>query len=340
MKNKLLFWISLVLSFLILLPYAVLSVPGNSDDSEGGREATPVTVLLLGKDHAAGNTDVVLVLRYAPSENSLVMMQIPRDTYLENEFDFPKINHIYPACLANGKNEREALVHTASVIGDALGLTFDMALTVELSALSELVDRIGGVPIRVPMDMSYRDPEQGLSISLPAGETVLDGSMAEQFLRFRSGYLEGDLGRVDAQKLFLLAFMKTAYARMDTKTALGLLLTPPRGILYSGNIQALLPIAMTALSKKEACKSLIFSAPGEAVFADGEHKTWYYVLHRDAMGEALDTYFGSDSAPADFDKRGLFLGEDPLLSQIYFAQGRKLRVYGVDEISDIIIQKK
>ncbi len=340
MKRNFLFWGSLVVAVLLLLPYAVLSVPGDSGDHENKKTVPPVTVLLLGKDNAASNTDVVLVMRYTPSENSLVMMQIPRDTYLENEFGFPKINHIYPACLARGDNEREALLYTASLIGDALDLEFDMALSVELAALSELVDRIGGVPIRVPMDMFYTDPAQDLSISLPAGETVLDGRMAEQFLRFRSGYLEGDLGRVDAQKLFLLSFMKTAYIRMDTRTALGLLLSPPKGIVYSGNARTLLPTAMAALSDKEACKPLIFSAPGEAVKAEGVYNTWYYVLCRDAMREALNTYFPSNEERASFDERGSFFTEDSKIADIYFAKNRHLRVYGSDEISDIIIQKK
>ena len=35
-----------------------------------------------------------------------------------------------------------------------------------------------------------------------------NGNTAVQFLRYRSGYVTGDLGRIDAQKLFLNAFAK------------------------------------------------------------------------------------------------------------------------------------
>lgn len=340
MRRKILFFGSLALALLILLPYAVLSVPGDSGDVENKKAARPVTILLLGKDNAASNTDVILVMRYTPSENTLAMMQIPRDTYLENEFQLPKINHIYPACLARGDHEREALLYTASVIGRAFDLDFDMALSVELSALVELVDRIGGVPIHVPMDMTYSDPAQGLSISIPEGETVLDGKMAEQFWRFRSAYLEGDLGRVDAQKLFLLSFMKTAYLRMDAKTALGILLSPPSGILYSGSIYSVLPTVMAALSQREACRTLIFSAPGEAVQAEVGHGTWYYILRRDALVEGLDTYFPDDQKRTNLDRDGRFFFEEPHIADIYFSADRNIRVYGTDEISNIIIQKK
>ncbi len=71
-----------------------------------------------------------------------------------------------------------------------------------------IVDAVGGVDIDIPADMDYDDPEQDLAIHLKAGQHHLNGAQAEGFVRFRSGYEQVDIGRVDAQKLFMSAFLQ------------------------------------------------------------------------------------------------------------------------------------
>ncbi len=339
MKRKWMFFGSILLSLVFLLPYLVLSVPGQGEHIyESKTVSSPLTVLLLGKDDAAGNTDVILFLRYVPEDGSLAMMQVPRDTYLENAYGSPKINHIYPALLAAGKNEREALCETADTIGDAFSISFDFALSVSTSAVSEIVDRIGGVSVVVPMDMAYTDDSQDLRISLSKGETLLDGEAAEKFLRFRSGYQTGDLGRVDAQKIFLLSFLEAVRTRLDFKTVLSLLLAPPRGVVYTGDAAMLLPLARAAFSMRGETHALIFSAPGEATREERDHGTWYYVLNKNALKEGLDSYFPSKNTGGEFDENGLFYNEKTHIADIYFAADQKITVYDADGISNMIIK--
>jgi anionic cell wall polymer biosynthesis LytR-Cps2A-Psr (LCP) family protein len=64
--------------------------------------------------------------------------------------------------------------------------------------------------------MYYKDPNDKpspLVIAIPEGEQLLDGKQAVQFLRYRSGYADADIGRIKAQQ----EFMKSAF-----KQSLGL----------------------------------------------------------------------------------------------------------------------
>ncbi len=74
--------------------------------------------------------------------------------------------------------------------------------------VKEYVNLIGGVEVYVPMDMKYSDPvaDPPLYIDLKQGRQVLDGGdKALQFLRFRKGYADQDLGRIKAQQQFVAA---------------------------------------------------------------------------------------------------------------------------------------
>jgi len=94
------------------------------------------------------------------------------------------------------------------VIKDTFGIMIDYTVYIDLEGFKNMVDIIGGVEVTVPQDMDYDDPAQSLFIHLKAGKQLLNGDKAEQFVRFRHGYANADLGRIDAQKLFMTAFMK------------------------------------------------------------------------------------------------------------------------------------
>jgi anionic cell wall polymer biosynthesis LytR-Cps2A-Psr (LCP) family protein len=59
------------------------------------------------------------------------------------------------------------------------------------------------------MDMRYDDPYQNppLHISLDRGLQRLYGNEAEQFVRFRAGYADQDIGRIRAQQTFMAALL-------------------------------------------------------------------------------------------------------------------------------------
>ncbi len=97
-----------------------------------------------------------------------------------------------------------------SVIGSTFGIYFDYYAIVSTDAFVKIVDAIGGVDIYVQEDMKYHDPLQNLHIDIKAGQQHLNGKQAEGFVRYRSGYVQADIARLDAQKIFLTAFFKKA----------------------------------------------------------------------------------------------------------------------------------
>ena len=97
-------------------------------------------------------------------------------------------------------------------------------MRLDLTAVEADIDALGGVTITVSQDMDYDDPYQNLSIHLQAGEQTLSGKDAVGLLRYRKGYPEGDLKRVEVQQAFLMelfrqkcnpAYLKEIPAVMD-----------------------------------------------------------------------------------------------------------------------------
>ena len=171
--------------------------------------------LLIGKDRGGGNTDVIMVLSFDTKNDKIAILQIPRDTYLNVPYSFKKANSVYAAgsraASAQGKNKDEQKKAGVEALENAiltnLGVVIDRYVFVDITGFRGIVDAVGGVDIFIQKDMNYEDPYQNLYIHLKAGQNHLDGAKAEQFVRFRSGYANADIGRMDAQKIFMSAFL-------------------------------------------------------------------------------------------------------------------------------------
>ena len=160
-------------------------------------------VLIMGLDQVSSLTDTIMVASFDTVSKSASLLSIPRDTrvYLAGSDNprYEKINAAY----TDGGNDL-----ARSAVESLLGIEIDYCLTVDINGVAAFVDSIGGVEIEVLSDMDYDDPSQDLHIHLRAGLQVLDGDKAVQFLRYRSGYDDADLGRIRAQQSFLRATAK------------------------------------------------------------------------------------------------------------------------------------
>ncbi len=102
--------------------------------------------------------------------------------------------------------------YLSSLIYYNFGIPVDYYAQVNLNGFRGIVNALGGVEMYVPDDMYYKDPYQDLYINIKKGQQVLDGETAEGFVRFRAGYARADLARLDAQKLFMSAFLKKLFS--------------------------------------------------------------------------------------------------------------------------------
>ncbi|MFB2836247.1 LCP family protein [Floridanema evergladense] len=168
----------------------------------------PVNILVMGVDRVPdaqkdspaglnGRSDTLLLLRLDPTENSVKMLSIPRDTHVNNPFlSIDKINQA---------NADGGAALAAEVVSNTLdGVQIDRYVRVTTEAFRQLVDLVGGVEVFVPKKMHYKDVTQRLEINLEPGLQTLNGSQAEQFARFRQDE-SGDIGRVQRQQLLLKA---------------------------------------------------------------------------------------------------------------------------------------
>lgn len=171
-------------------------------ESVGKATEEPFCLLVLGEDRISGSTDVMMLVSFDRANDRICVMQIPRDTYADyGNSAHKKLNSA--RVLLGGE---EAL---CEFLGDALGVDIDGYLSMDLDGFGAAVDAVGGVEMELDKTLYYNDPAQGLHIYLKKGRQTLDGDKAEMLVRYRSGYADGDLGRLDMQKSFLKAlFMK------------------------------------------------------------------------------------------------------------------------------------
>ncbi|KXG77039.1 LCP family protein [Thermotalea metallivorans] len=246
------------------------SLDGENDLPQGKE---PVHVLILGVDTKdAKNTgvrsDTIMVATFDPKIKKIDIISIPRDTrvIIRGHKGKDKINH------AHAYGGTDLAIKT---VKDFLGMPIDYYVKVDYKALGKIVDDLGGVEVDVPMDMKYTDPyaDPPLKINLKKGRQVLDGEKALQFVRFRKGYTDQDLGRINAQHTFLKAL---ADKLLGPQTILKL---PKLAKTFSTYVETDMPVsvitsyAVQAAGIKTEDISML-TVPGEPKQING---IWYFI---------------------------------------------------------------
>ena len=177
---------------------------GSNDSKVSTKKKSEINALIVGTNQNL--TDTMMYVNYNVETGKVAMMSIPRDTYITNEYCVGhKLNSLY-----RGKNT-QAFVEQ---IEELIGVDIDYYLIFDSKMLIDIVDKVGGVEVNVPVRMKYDDPTQNLHIDLKKGTQVLNGKQAEQFVRYRkgndgSGYARGDLQRTEVQQQFIKNFIST-----------------------------------------------------------------------------------------------------------------------------------
>lgn len=173
---------------------------------EAFNDENRVNVLMFGI--ADNLTDTIMVASFDTKNKFVDLISVPRDTYYERpkykKGANQKINAIYAS---------EGLLPFATAVSKTLGgMPLNYYIAFEYKGVARIVDSMGGVPMDIKKRMYYVDKTPGheLLIDIPKGYQTLDGEHAVQFLRYRSGYAEGDLGRIKAQQEFMKSAMKQA----------------------------------------------------------------------------------------------------------------------------------
>jgi polyisoprenyl-teichoic acid--peptidoglycan teichoic acid transferase len=184
------------------------------DDSswrDSGLEAgDPMSILLLGIDaegSEAGRSDTIMLLTLNPDDESMKMVNIPRDTRTEivGRGTEDKINHAY----AFGGAEM-----TVDSVEAFLEVPVDYFFTINMDGFEALINAVDGVTVDNELAFSYSGHE------FTEGELHLDGEEALAYTRMRSEDPRGDLGRNDRQQAVVAGLIDEA-ASLSSITRIG-----------------------------------------------------------------------------------------------------------------------
>ncbi|MCD7831837.1 MAG: LCP family protein [Firmicutes bacterium] len=296
----------------------VYAVNSSADQTSG-----KYNFLVVGHDKISRNTDIIMIVSYDTYEGSISIVQIPRDTYVNVDFmSSHKINAAYTkyyslARSAGSENpDYDALMSLSALITENFGVKINYAAVFDIEGFANVIDILGGVWIDVPYDLNYEDPGQNLYIHLSAGYQLLDGDQAMQFVRYRKGYAEQDLGRQDAMKIFISALLSQLKANMSVSAVSEIASELLDNMISNIGLADFIYFAKSALSV-DLSKVYLMTLPGVSMTVNGAS---VYVLYKADVAEIISNYLNvyvDDFDTDDFDPYGIFTSDSSSVSEVY-----------------------
>lgn len=160
----------------------------------------PLNILILGRSGegypAPDLTDSIIILRLTPSAKA-ALISIPRDLWVKvpGRNYYSKINALYNLDKEKGPSEEEFRL-IKNKIAEITGLNIDYYALIDITALKELVDALGGIDVYVENNINDRVYQH---LTLEKGWHHMDGKTVQKYVRTRmdSG---GDFARIKRQQ--------------------------------------------------------------------------------------------------------------------------------------------
>lgn len=221
-----------------------------------------LNILLLGVDEREGDkgrSDTMILMSLNPKTNSMAMLSIPRDTYVNIPGrGMDKINHAY----AFGD-----VALSVQTVEEAFDLPVHFYARVNMEGFQQGIDALGGVTINNNQEFS-----QG-GASFTKGKIHLNGEQALKYIRMRKNDPKGDLGRNERQRNVVTAAMDKG-ASFSSITKIGEILN-----ILGGNVKTDLDMnKMQTLftdyrGARKNMKTLEISGTGQKI-----NGVWYYAV--------------------------------------------------------------
>lgn len=263
-----------------------------SDSSTNGRRGNCYNFLVMSFDRKSNSTDSIMLVNFNGNADRITVLQIPRDTLVCMDGRYRRINSLfnyfseYDPTKTEEERNADTMKLLISFLQRNMNVKIDDYVLLDIDGFRAIVDELGGVRVNVPTDMQYEDPYQDLVINLKAGEQVLNGEQAEGFVRFRSGFALADLGRLDAQKIFMSALISQLKESVTVTRLPGLISTVFQYVQTSIDFDMAVRIGSQALSY--SLQNVVMMTADGGPYSSGAD---YYVLYHDSMFAVLQTYF-------------------------------------------------
>ena len=284
-----------VMASMYITPQVTVPPVDNEEDALSRMKGS-YNILAVGRDKVGLNTDTIMLAHIDTEMDVLNIMSIPRDTMSNQSRYVKKINAAYGV---GGKANIEQL---KSEITDLLGVQVDRYVVVNLDAFEQVIDAIGGVTIDVPDDMKYKDPYQDLVINISKGPQTLNGEQAIGFVRFRDGYVDGDLGRIEAQQLFIEALINQMTSPSIVNKIPELANIVKTNMDTDMTVQEMIWFAKQGLEIDLATGVNMYVLPGEAHYVwSGSQWLSYYLPFEDEILAMVNQSFNPYDTPITAD---------------------------------------
>ena len=270
-----------------------------SDQKEG-----VYSFLLIGRTDENNHADMLMLIIFDTNTGEINACSIPRDTMVNLSSDVKKINSTIWGGVNNVKNW----------VRKTLGVYPNFYVMVDWQAVGDLVDAVGGIYFDVPFPMHYidegkRNGEGAFTIDLWAGEQLLDGDKAMQFIRWRhnnvypweikaaeeAGYGAGsDTKRTQLQQQFIVEAAKQILQVKNLKYLGSMVEVFKENVETDLSIGNLAWFAQKALELDSANKVTFHSLPGNysaSCYSRTQHNYQSYVtFYGSQLVSLVNTY--------------------------------------------------
>jgi len=262
---------------LIVAGMFLLIRPPKSDDAIGPRKRDTATILICGTDEDGTRTDTMMLMYLSGSEKQVRLLSLPRDSYtITSSGKAAKLNSAFGR---NGCGE-EGMEVLMDYVADIIGYRPDGYVLVDFTLVPQIVDLMGGVDFDVPMDMDVA------SVAIQKGYQHLSGKQLMTLLRFRKGYANADLGRVEVQREVLKACIDQWLKPANIGSALQAVTLLENNSISSLNTSNYVWVAKTLLLSLRNFGN--DTLPGRAEY---RNDVSYYILNKNEVAEMINTYY-------------------------------------------------
>lgn len=254
---------------------------------------------VLGHGGNFAGTELKRLADAAKDKTNAEIDSLCKDSFLDID---RKTLTAYMNAKGNEKSDAEykiklkfAIKYLSTLLYRCYGFSADFYAQVNLDGFVDIVDAIGGVDVYVQNDMNYDDPYQDLHIHIKAGNQHLNGKDAEGFIRFRYGYAGADIARIDAQKIFMTAFIKKLMSIEGISKLNDLVKEVNANLNTNVSLQDALYFATNALDL-DLTKVVMLTMPGTPAYINNVS---YYLVNKTALMENINTYLNKYNEPLD-----------------------------------------
>jgi polyisoprenyl-teichoic acid--peptidoglycan teichoic acid transferase len=166
----------------------------------------PFTILISGNDtygtiDEVSRSDVNMLVTVNPVTSTVLMVNIPRDYYVQTNVGMDKLTH----------TGMYGVEETKTTIENLLGIDINYTFRVNFSSAEDIVNALDGVDIYVEEGMAVERFNADWSLQgVTEGWNHLDGKRALAYARERHAYVDGDIQRAKNQQQVLEAIITKA----------------------------------------------------------------------------------------------------------------------------------